>query len=484
MNLKAATLNGFFWKLLERGSIQFFSFFVSIVLARLIAPEDFGVFSILCIFVNFCNLLTSQGVNVALVQKEEADDNDFNTGLTISMILSLICYIMIFLFSGSISRFFGKQELDLMLKIIALSLFPSAFSSMQMAYETRNFEFKSVFKINFLSSFVSGVCGIIMALTGFGVWTLIFQQILCSFLVMILLKYIISWRPKFKLDYSKLKSIYSFSWKVILSNISVNLYQSTYSTIVGKKYTTVDLAYYNRGMSIPSILDLSLNAGLTSVMHPTFSKVQNDKKSLLHIVRRTIRIIMFVVSPIYVGICIIAKPLVILIFGSNWAESIIYLQIFVIAYLFRLLISLNMQTLISYGKSELYLKLNVQKIIIGLVSLLLFMNINVQAIAFTVLLTDISIYPIIVYLMKKELDYKIKTQLLDVFPTFFMCGLMGIMCYLVTIFTSNNLIQFLLQIVVGGISYIVLSFLTKNENLIYITSFLKTQLSNKKRRRL
>lgn len=465
---KKTIITSLVWKLLERTGTQGVQFIVQIVLARLLLPEDFGIVAIVSIFILLANVLVEGGFNVALIQKKDSDELDFTSSFYLSLFFALILYFLLYILSPMISLYYEMEILTNVLRILGISLFFGSVNSVQNALIAKNMLFKKQFLSTFASVIISGLIGIIFALNGFGVWSIVIQQLLTQVLTTIIYFKIVKWKPMLKFSISRIVILAKFGWKVLLSNILDTLFDDIRSLVIGKVSNASMLGYYNRGRQIPSVIVNNINGSIQAVMLPALSNKQDNLNTVKTMLRRSISTSSFIIFPLMFGIMASAESLIIVLLTEKWLLTVPFLQIFAMTYLFRPIQITNLQVIIALGRSDIALNLQIIKNIIGMVLLLLTFSQGVLAIAVagmisTVLSTIINIYP-----NKRLVNYSYKEQAKDVLPSLILSILMFFVVYNLRGLLESVLLTLVIQIIVGIIIYIFLSFIFKLEELIYL----------------
>jgi len=475
-SLRKKVLSGLAWVYAERLLAQGVSFAVSILLARLLEPEHYGTIAIVNIFILIFNIFVTSGLGSSLIQKKDTDAIDFSVAFTSGVIIAFILYIPLYVFAPSISRFYHMPILTSLLRVLGLRLPIAALNTVQHAYISKQLIFKKFFVSTLLGTILSAIAGIYMAYRGFGVWALVGQYMINTIVNSIVLIFILPWKPKLKFSISRFKLLYSFGWKLLACDLIYTLSNNLRSLAIGKKYTSADLAFYDRGQQFTNMIIGNIDNALINVLFPAISKYQDNKAEVKSITRRAIKTGSFILSPILVGLAAASKPLIILLLTDKWVEVVPYLQMFCLAYLFQPMQSSNLQALKAIGRSDINLKLEIIKntygVIILLVSIVFFNDPFVVAVGF-VLSTLISVLVNAVP-SSKLLDYGYCEQLKDIAPQILIACVMGVAVYLLRFLDVSMLVMLILQIALGSFLYVCLAFLFKIESLTYVRSIIKS----------
>lgn len=475
-NLKNKAFSGMIWKFMERICAQVVSLIVSIVLARILMPDDYSIVSIVTIFFTFCNVFISGGLNTALIQKKDADVEDYSTVLHTSMFAALILYMVMFFLAPSIANLYNKQILIPVIRIMSLTFFINAFKSVLSAYTSSNLQFKKFFFSTIVGTIISAFVGIYMAINGYGVWALVAQQMTNSLLDTLILYFTTKYKVVFKVSFKKLKSLFSYGWKIFVSSIISVIYDQINPLIVGVKYTSKDLAYYSKGQSYPGLINSTISDTLQSVLFPIMSKVQDDKEMVLGVTRKYIKVASYVVFPMMIGLFSVSDIFVEVVLTEKWLPIVPYIQIFCFSYMLNIIQVGNLQAIKAIGRSDITLILEIVKKSFYLIIIILFVILSknpivlaLSSIVCTVFATVVNTYP-----NRKLLGYKYKYQLNDLLPNLIISIIMGIVVYLIKYIQISKVLILILQVFIGIIVYILLSKFTKNENLYYLIDYVRS----------
>ena len=468
-DLKQKTLSGFVFKLGERGAAQAVSFIVQIVLARILMPDEFGTIALLTILMLVLNVFVTYGFGNSLIVNKKSDDLDFSTCLYFGIFLSILIYIIVFFLSPAIScLLYDRDDLSVLIKVIALSLPVSAINSVQYAYIAKNMQFRLSFYATFIGTILSGIVGIVMAYLGFGVWALVAQFLSNSVFGTISLWFFSKWRPILAFSIKRLKAIYDYGWKILAVGLVDTLFGQIQSLVIAKKYTRSDLAYYNRGSSFPGFGMAFLEPAISEVLFPALSNCNDDRVMMKSVTRRVIKSSTFIVCGIMCLLAAMAKPLVVVLLTEKWLDCVIFLQIGCVANLFRPLQVINSSVIRASGKSGLLLKLDLLKKGIGLILLFASMKYGVVAIAWSLVFANFISLIINIYPNKELLQYGYLEQIKDVIRIIIIGAVMAVLMLLLTRLPINDLATLLVQLVSGPIVYCLIARICKVESYFYL----------------
>ena len=460
---------------MERGGTQGVQFVVSIIIARLLAPADFGVVALVLVFLNIADVFVQSGFNTALVQKKDADNLDFSSVFYVSIGVSILFYFIIFFLSPYIAFFYNRPELVLIVRVMALTLIIGAFNSVQEAYITRNLLFKKLFFRSISVAVPAGAIGLVCAYSGMGVWALVIQRLATAFLLCVFMWFSVKWRPQLIFSISRVKKLFSFGWKLLASALLDTGYRELHSFVIGKLFAPSALGFYSRGNHFPSIIVSNVNTSIQSVLLPTMSSFQDDRIRLKQMTRRAIVMSSYIIVPLMACLAAIAKPLVLIVLGEKWLECVPFIQICCFTYSFWPIHTSNLSAINAVGRSDLFLKLEILKKSIGVMVLCVFIYLfkTPIGIATTGAATALFSAFINAHPNKKLLDYGYWEQMLDVVPSYLLSISVGCIIYILTKLDLSPWLQLILFPLIGVVIYVLLSKILRLEVFKYLVSLIK-----------
>lgn len=467
--------SNFIWRFAERCGAQLVTFIVSIVLARILTPSDYGTIALVTVFTTILQVFIDSGLSTALIQKKDADDLDFSSVFYFNFVICIILYLIMFVSAPFIADFYKDSSLVSIVRVISLTLVISGVKGVQQSYVSRHMLFKRFFFSTLGGTIFSAVLGIIMAYAGFGVWAIVFQQLSNNAIDTLILWITVKWRPIKKFSWSRLKNLLSFGWKMLASSLLDTVYNNLRNMIIGKLYTSADLAFYNQGDKFPKLIVTNINTSIDSVLLPTMSNEQDNHVRVKDMTRRAIKISTYIMAPLMIGLAFCARPIVQLVLTDKWLPCVPYLQIFCVSYLFWPIHTANLNAIKAMGRSDLFLKLEVIKKFIGMILLLITMNISVMAMAYSLLISGLISQVINSWPNRYLLKYSYIDQIKDILPNIVMALIMGVFVYFINYLNLSVLVSLMVQIILGGIIYLVLSIFTKNDSFIYLINILKNR---------
>lgn len=473
---KAAT--GFVYKFAERVGAQGINFFVQIILARILMPEEYGILALVTVFITILDVFVTYGFGNSLIVNQKSDSIDFSTCFYFGLILSAVIYALIFFGAPFIAEFYGDPVFIPVIRAMGLRLPIASINTVQHAYVSKNMWFKKFFYATLIGTVVSGVVAIIMAYAGAGVWALVEQYLGNVLMDTICLWIIVKWRPTKQFSFSRLKAIYNYGWKILAVGLIDTLYGQLRNLIIGKKYSSKDLAYYNQGTRFPTFGMNLIEPTVNSVLFPVLAKCQENLVQMRDVTRKVIRVSTYIISPIMVGLAVVAEPLVSVLLTEKWLPCVIYLQIGCLANLFRPNQFINNCVIRASGNSGLLLKLDILKKSIGIVLLLISMNFGVLWIAFSLVLVYFISMLINIAPNRKILNYGYWAQCRDFVKNVVPALIMGICAYPLSFIAVKPIFLLVIQIIVGILIYWLISVLTKNESYRTTLSFIKAYTKN------
>lgn len=462
------------WRFAEKIGAQGITIITTIVMARLLTPQEYGLVAFLMIFIEILNVFIDSGLGNALIQKKDADYKDFSTVFYFNIFMCIILYCLLFVFAPVIGIFYHEAVLTPLLRVLGLTLIVSGIKNIQQAYVSRKMIFKRFFYATLIGTIISGFVGIGMAYKGFGIWALVGQYVTNTTVDTFVLWLTVEWRPKIYFSFERFKKLFSFGWKLLLSALLDTCYKNLKGLIIGKYYTKADLAYYNNGDKFPQLIVSNINASIGSVLFPYMSQVQDDKWLLKKYMRMAIRVSSYIMWPLLIGFGVCGNSIISLLLTDKWLPALPFLQIACFIYGLWPIHTVNLQAIQAMGRSDLFLKLEIIKKIVGLLSIIITMKHGVLAMALVGVPTSIICLFINAWPNKQLLQYNYFEQIKDIMPSFLLAVFMGSIVWIIgCIDMSKTLLLFCVQIPVGAIIYILGSILLKYKEFYYILDKIK-----------
>lgn len=472
------------WKIAEALSTKGISLVISIILARILLPQDYGIVTLTAVFINLSTILVQSGLGTALIRKEKVDEIDYNNGFLMGFAVAILCYFALFFGAPVIAAFYEEPLLTSVLRIQMLSLFLVAFGNIQTVIITREFRFKELCVANVIANLISGVTGVVMAYVGFGVWALVFYTLLrdaiSNFVVFIRIK----WHPGYKIDLFRMKSLLGFSIWVLMATIVDFIGNNYSSTLLGKRYSLSELGLYSKGYQIPEMICLYTFGAISSVLLPTLSIYQNDKAILKRVVKRLVEMSSYIIFPMMVGLALISSKLVPFLFTDKWNACV---PIFIFAcVLFGVnpLRSINMQLIYALGDSKKGLFVETIRsslLVIGITLCATVFKTSIYGIAAVAAGVAVVNVFITQFFVRRFIEYGFREWLKDMLPAIFLCMAMAISVHIVGMIPIHRYVLMFIQIAVGGAVYLTLSVLSRNRSYIEVKNLLIEKISNHNR---
>lgn len=467
-------INNFIWRFAERSGAQIVSFIVSIVLARILAPEDYGTIALVTVFTAILQVFIDSGLGTALIQKKDADDLDFSSVFYFNFCICIILYVGMFIAAPYIAFFYEDRNLTSVVRVLSFTLVISGVKGIQQAYVSRNMLFKRFFFSTIGGTLFSAFLGVGMAYAGFGVWALVAQQLSNTAIDTLILWITVKWRPKKMFSWERLKALLTFGWKLLVSALLDTAYNNLRNLIIGKMYSSTDLAFYNQGDKFPKVVVTNINTSIDSVLLPTMSNVQDDRERMKQMTRRAIKTSTYVMAPLMMGLAFCAEPIVRLVLTDKWLPCVPFLRIFCITYMFWPVHTANLNAINAMGRSDWFLRLEIVKKITGMIILLSTMWFGVMAMAYSLLLSSVLSQIINSWPNRKLLNYGYLEQVRDFAPGILLAVAMGVCVYFLGFIPLPTIVTLLFQIIVGAIIYIGVSAILRLEEFEYLLDTIKS----------
>lgn len=458
---------------MERFGSQLVSFVVQIVLARMLAPSVFGTVAKVTIITSILLVFVDSGMANSLIQKKDPDDLDFSSVFFFNLAFCLVLYAGLFAAAPAIARFYKDAQITAIIRVLGLTVVVAGVKNVQQAYVSKTLQFKRFFFATLGGTLLSAVVGIAMVYAGFGVWAIVAQQLTNVTVNTGILWLTVGWKPKLMFSFARLKGLLSYGWKLLVSGLLDTVYNKLREILIAVFYTDADLAFYNRGMTYPNLLVENINASIDSVLLPVLSAEQEHKEQVRNMTRRAIRISTYVMMPLMMGLAVCAEPLIRLLLTEKWLPCVPYLRIFCFSYAFYPLHTANLNAIKAMGRSDLFLKLEIIKKVIGVAVLAITLPYGVYAMALSLLFTSVLSQLINSWPNAKLLGYSYAKQLKDMLPAILLSIVMGLVVYPISFFGWSDWLTLPVQVVVGAAVYIAGSVVFKLDSFNYLLSILK-----------
>lgn len=458
---KRKILYSLIWRFGERISAQLVTFIVSVIIARILAPSDYGSVAIVMVFITIANILVSNGFATALIQKKDADDIDFSSVFYFSLTFSIFLYLVLFLSAPYIAKWYNMPVLCPTLRVLGIRIIIGAVNSVQQSYVSRRMEFKKFFFATLGGTILSGVVGIIFAYRGFGIWALVAQYLVNTTTDTLVLWFTVKWRPKWCFSWSRLKGLLSFGWKLLASALLGAVYDDLRTLIIGKVYTPDDLAFYSKGQQFPSLIMNNVNVTVSSVFFPVLSSYQDEPSKLAEENRKLVQMLCGIIAPLMFGLAAVGKPLIRILLTEKWIESVPFLQICCVYYLISAIYNAYLQSFKAVGRSGLSLTMEIIDDTIGILLVVFFFRVSVMAIAVVTVISRLVACIITVFVNSKLFQVPVFYQMKDIVFPFFAAIVMFLLVVAVGKLEFSDGVILLIQLLVGVVSYTILALVIK-----------------------
>ena len=480
---KKTIISSLAYKFTERLLVKGLGLIISIILARLLAPDDFGQVAILTVFINLSQTIIQSGMNTALVQSKEVDETDYSTVFYLSLGLSVVLIGVLFFCAPAIAAYYQSDALIAPLRFYALSLAFGAFNSVQVAKMQREMQFKAMMLASLIATVLSGGIGIALAYLGYGIWSLViynFSHIVFSCFVML---FTAKWLPVLAFSGKRAKKLFNFGGKMFVSALLCSLYNDIRTLIIGKKFSTDDLGYYNRGQQFPNIISTTIDTSIQSVMFPALSSVQDKRQVVQAMLKRSLGLGAMLIIPIMLGLAIVAEPVVRILLTDKWLPCVIYMQLICLADGNIAFTSPNLIAIKSVGRSDIYMHLEIVRRILMIIILAVsvFCFHSLEAIAIGYVISSWLDVLVVSLPMKKLIGYGFMDQMKDIWKIALSSLIMAAVVIGVSKIVLPLILSLIVQVLSGMIVYIICCFLLKEENFYYVIDTIKNILKRNKK---
>lgn len=478
MSVANKVTNGIKWQMLERVLTAVVQFIISVLLARLVLPDEYGIISLVTVFVTLADLLVTSGFGTALIQKKNIDDTDVNAVFTFSTIVSLAIWVLLFVAAPFVAAFYKIPIITNVLRIYALIIWPYAIAGLLRSLYMRELQFKVLFFVSSIPLLISGVIGVIVALYGGGVYALVAQNLTNAYGALILIWSVSKRKLRLRYNKGRITELWKYSWKLLIANIADVAYKNLYTLCIPKFYNDRMLGFYSYGRQIPNVIFSTLNSAMVSSMFPVFARKQDNILDLKASLRKTIRSCNFFYFPIMVGIVALSEPVILILLGEEWKESAWYLQFFCFVYGLHHIQNLNFQAISACGKSGVFLKYEMIKKVIGVVIMAVTLPLGIKWLMWGQIVNITIAILLNIHPNKKWLQYTLGEQLKDIVPY----AILVIIMYLavagcgILLKNVNFYLCTVLQVLAGVAVYIFGAWLLRIEELKETWNIVKNKM--------
>lgn len=469
-SLRNKILSGVFWTFSQQISVKLVSFGIQIVLARMLLPEAFGLIAMLQIFISVGNSLMDSGMTSSLIRTSDPNEGDYSTVFFINLFSSIFLYGILFISAPFIATFYRMPLLTLIVRIYGLSFIINALVAVQTARLTKNMNFKLQMFIEIPSVILSGLVGVILAYQGYGVWSLVWMNLIYSFIFMLQHWFRTDWRPHLIIDFNKLKNHLNFGYKLTLIGIGNAIYDNIYSVIIGKFFSATQLGFYNRATSFQYLPAKNIGAAMQKVTYSAFSSIQHDDEKLKSLYKKIMQQALFWITPLMVTLCIIAEPLFRLVLTEKWLPAVPYFQLLTVAGILYPINQYNLNIIWVKGRSNILLKLNICEKIILTAALIITVPLGITAMVIAKSLYSIIALFINSHYSGKFINYPLREQINDMLPVLILSSIVGIICYYINqhLVGYQDWTRIAIIFTISGICYLSLSHLLKISPYLFL----------------
>lgn len=477
MSLKKQTFSGVIWTFLDTFLVRGLSFGAMILLARWLGPTDFGLVGMIAVFIAIGSSLTDSGMTSSLIRTKTPDQSDFSTIFFVNLIMSCTVYLIIYFAAPYIAQFFRQDILIGIIRVYCLLFLVIAFSAVQLAILTKNMEFRKITKINFPATVLGVSIGLYLGYTGHGVWSIVWMYLSTELFKGILLWITSKWKPQFIFSKEKFIFHFKFGYKLVLSGLLDTVFNNIYNILIGKYFSAQTLGFYERAKQFSEYPSSTLTGVLGKVSYPLLSQVQDEPKRLENIYRKLIRVSFFIIAPLMLGAAAIAEPLFDLLLGEQWLPAVVFFQILSLAMMLYPIHAFNLNILKVYGRSDLFLKLEIIKKLIISSSIIIAFQFGVIGLVWSSVFTSFAALGVNMYYSSSLINYTIPQQLKDLMLTFLIAFSMALLMYLTIKITDDmhTIIQILIASLLGVAFYTAVNYFIKNSPLHQVIWLIKSK---------
>lgn len=465
MSLKEKAVVGVFWTFIQQFSVQGVGFFVSIILARLLMPNEFGLIAMISLFISLGNLLINSGMSQSLMRTQDVDDDDYSSVFYFNLLVSVFIYAIVYFSAPYISSFYNQDILKFIIRIYSINFFINALSIIQITKLTKQLNFKLQTFISIPSTIISSIIGVLMAYNGFGVWSLVFSTLSQSIISTILYWYYGKWMPSLSFKINKIKKHWKFGYKLLFSGLLDTIFNNVFSIIIGKFFSISQVGYYQRAESLKQFPVSNLILILDKVTYPLLSTIQNDDYRLKSVYSKILQMILFIIAPLLIFSAVLAEPIFRFLFTEKWLSAVPYFQVLCVNGILYPIHAYNLNILVIKGRSDLFLKLEIYKTLILTIIILISFQWGIYGLLFGGIISSIAAFFINTYYTKKLINYSAFDQFKDLFPTVFLAAIVGFIISIIDksnlSFLNKDLIRILFSLTIGVLMFLISAFLLK-----------------------
>lgn len=476
MSLKRKTLLGVFWSSIERFSVQGFQFLIQIFMARLLLPSDYGVIGILVVFLAISQSIIDSGFSNALIQKKDRNEIDYSTVFYFNIVIGLLFYLLLFGLSPYIASFYDMPVLEPVMKVISVNLLIYSLAVVPKAKLAASIDFKTQAKASVIGVIFGGTIGVTLAYTGHGVWAIVIQAVTGAFTETLLLWILIKWRPLFSFSISSFRRLFSYGSKLLFSGLLETIYRHLYIIVIGKKFPAQDLGFYTRADLFMQFPSSNLSTIMSRVSFPILSDFQDEDEKLRYYYRKYLHASVYVIFPLMIGLCVLAKPLISLVLTDKWLPCVALMQVLCFAYIWFPVHVINLELLQIKGRSDLFLRLEVIKKIIGVIVLIITIPWGIKVMCVGLVFSSFISLFINSYYTKRVINMSLGMQMKELLPVILLSFSMGGLVYIVSLLFTSNALQLVIGTTVGVVYYVLVSRIFKQNDVLDLLMSVKNKI--------
>lgn len=477
MSLKQKTIYGIIWSFAEAILLRSLTFLAMLLLARWLGPSDFGLIGMIAIFIGIGTSLVDSGMSSSIIRTKNANDSDFSTVFYMNLAMSLLVYLILFIMAPYIATFFKQEILINIIRVYCLIFIVSALSAVQLAILNKEMRFKRLMQLNAPSTIIGVTIGLLLGYNNYGVWSIVAMLLITQLVLSFLLWVTASWKPSFSFSMSKLKYHYNFGYKIMLSGLLDTIFTNSYNVIIGRFFPVQTLGYYERAKNFNDYPSVTMTGIIRKVTYPMLAQLQDDTPKLSIIYRRMLRITFFITAPLMMGAAALAYPLFDLVLGKQWIPAVPYFQILSISAMLYPIHAFNINVLQVYGRSDLYLKLEIIKKIIIALSIVVSFQFGVMGLVWGSVVTSFISLLINTHYSGMLIEYSTKRQLMDMYPILIIAGMTFVVMYnTIILFKDFNIgFQLFASTMIGVLFYLLVQYFFKSGPMLDLLLIFKNR---------
>ena len=476
MSLTKQTISGVFWTFIDTFFIKGLTFCAMLLLARWLGPEEFGLLGMISVFLAIGITLVDSGLSSSIIRTNNADDEDFSTVFYMNLAMSIFIYLILFFVAPYIALFYDQEILTNVIRVYCLIFVISAFSAIHLAILNKEMKFKRLMILNIPATIMGVLVGLFLGYEGYGVWSIIFLFLTTQIVLSALLWMTSKWIPSLRFSKIKLLYHYKFGYKLMLSGLINQIFDYSYNILIGKYFPIQILGFYERSKRLNEYPAMTIAGIVGKVTYPMLSNLQSDKVKLSIVCKKILKLTFFITAPLMLGLAAIANPLFKIILGENWLTAVPFFQILSLSSILYPIHAININILKVFGRSDLFLKLEIIKKIVVVFSIIIGFQFGILGLVWSIVFTSFTALIINTHYSGKLIGYFTKRQLIDMLPALLISIVTFVIMHYSLIYLSdhNNFIQILIPIIIGFCSYILLSYFFNNRILNYMFLIIKT----------